>query len=75
MPEEAQYEVSHLCRESCDRKCFCIYYKNISVLLHPYIFFILRIQFPAPSLQLSVLTGSSCFSDRYDCIQKFSGVF
>jgi len=39
MPEEAQYEVSHLCRESRDGKCFCIYYKNISILLHPCIFF------------------------------------
>jgi hypothetical protein len=75
VPEEAQYEVSHLCRESRDGKCFCIYCKNIFILLHPCIVFILRIQFPAPSLQLNVLTASSCFCDRYDCIQKFSGVF
>lgn len=56
---------------------------NVSVYtirIYPYcythvFFFILRIQFPAPFLQLNVLTESSCFSYCYDCIQKFSGVF
>jgi hypothetical protein len=75
MPEETQYEVSHLCRESRDVKCFCIYYKNIFILLHPCIVFVLRIQFLAQSLHLNVLTESSCFSDHYNCTEKFSGVF
>lgn len=75
MPEEAQYEVSHLSRQNHDGKCFCIYSKNIFLLFLPCIVFILRIQFLAPSLQLNVLTESSCFSDHYDCIQKFSGMF